>query len=122
MKHWTDDDFLDHLYELRPADRHLEECSACRAAFQLWMAARERMRITPQLAAPEITVVRERPLRWVAAAALACSALLVILFEPPPAVETARHDAQLMADIYRTVYDAEPAAIEPLRGLFEERR
>ncbi|MBI3681976.1 MAG: hypothetical protein HY235_16460 [Acidobacteria bacterium] len=143
-KHWTENDFLNGLYEIGPQDGHLEECAQCRQRWEQWAArrqsvlqppevpaellARQRRRILESeqaairdpMARPQRSLSGLRMMRWSPAVAAAAMALLVVLWKTPaPGPQPQKSDAQLMAEIYRTVYDTEPDAVEPLHGLFE---
>ncbi len=145
-KHYTEADFLDRLYEIGREDGHLEECADCRAGYETWLAARKQITHPPEVPAGLLLQQRQQILeragqplglfrniwRWSPALAAAAAVLFAILWnvpgpkpaviEAPAVVETAQAtDAQVMAEIYKTVYDVEPQAVAPLRGLFEDR-
>jgi hypothetical protein len=141
--HYTEQDFLDRLYEVGRDDDHLDQCAHCRQRMEEWMAGRQVVLKQPEAPVELLAGQRRRIFdrienlsrfwqmrRWAPAAAVAMMALFVVFWkvsgpipsQPPQTVETASttpSDAQLMAEIYRTVYETEPAAVEPLRGLFE---
>ena len=126
-RHWNEDDFLNKLYEIGPEDGHLRECPSCTAQWEVWLASRRQVLQPP--AVPPDLLGRQRQLisqslntrrypQWSSALALAGIALLAVVWkiETRPATKT---DAQLMTEIYQTVYASEPAAVAPIRGLFE---
>jgi predicted anti-sigma-YlaC factor YlaD len=39
-KHWSDEQLIDHLYGVGPADRHLSDCAKCRDRLDTMQAAR----------------------------------------------------------------------------------
>lgn len=145
-RHWTDEDFLNHLYEVGPRDGHLDSCAECRARLELWRENRQSL--LPQPVVPAGLLVRQRQqidarlqqrasrgvwTRWTPALALAGVAVVAILSrQPAPAppapaeqqeyTAMSKTDAQLMADVYRSVYETEPGAVEAVQGLFEESR
>ena len=61
---------------------------------------------------------------------VAAMVVAVVLWKQPPPpdkslqIETARTraDAQLMTDIYQSVYESEPGAVQAVEGLFEAKR
>ncbi|MBI3208643.1 MAG: hypothetical protein HYZ37_07055 [Candidatus Solibacter usitatus] len=138
-KHWTESDFLNHLYEIGPEDNHVNECPECRRRREEWLAARKNITREPDLPAGMLAAQREclyarmakRPvapyfMRWSPAIAVAGVALFVVLWQMPVRrsaplqnAYAGLSDAQLMTEIYKTVYDSEPDAMEPLHGLFQ---
>ncbi len=141
--HLTEQDFLNKLYEVGRDDDHLSQCALCQQRWKDWSAGRQVVLSQPETPVEFLAGQRTRIFdraegssrfwlmkRWAPAAAVAALALLLVFWNisgpkhpvPPGTVETASttpSDAQLMAEIYRTVYETEPAAVEPLRGLFE---
>jgi len=133
-KHWSDSDFLNKLYEIGPDDNHLDECAECRARWNQWLALRRDL-VTPPAVENAFLADQRRKLqhridrrsvwpaymKWSPALAVAGLALFALTWRTPqPPVETRLStDAQLMSEIYQTVSDAEPRAVEPLRGLFQ---
>jgi predicted anti-sigma-YlaC factor YlaD len=133
-RHWTEADFLDRLYEVGRDDNHLEECVECRTKWEQWSARRRDVLAPAEVPAAFLAEQRHRiearidrpsgwPLymKWGPAVAVVALALFVVSWRTPlpkPEQRTSS-DAQLMSDIYRTVSNAEPGVVEPLRGLFE---
>lgn len=144
-KHWTEDDFLSRLYAVGRDDGHLDECAACRAEWELWVSRRRQVVAEPEvpvgLLAEQRRRIQERIeqprpgvwMRWSPAlAAMAVGVLLLFAWQAPrwrtaPAVEApvvaqnTAADAQLMSEIYQTVYETEPQVL-PVRALFEGRQ
>ncbi|MCL6544297.1 MAG: hypothetical protein K6T61_03650 [Bryobacteraceae bacterium] len=140
LRHWTDDELIAHLYEMGPEDGHLEACAECAARWQQLLARREELRAPLPL--DEVQLFRQRQAvyeaaqarparRWVhyglaaaASAAVFAIALSVSRLAGPPAPVTegppAISDSELLADVYSLVHSSEPAALEPVRALFEE--
>jgi anti-sigma factor RsiW len=142
-RHWTDEDFLNSLYEIGPQDGHLDSCAECRARWEQWRQNRQAALAQPHV--PAELLVRQRQqiesrlqrdggrwvwMRWTPAIALAGVVVFAILsrLPVPPQVPPAekqevavvsKSDAQLMADVYRSVYETEPGAVEAMQGLFE---
>lgn len=145
-RHWTDEDFLNRLYEIGPEDGHLDSCGECRARWELWLEKRRALLAPPLV--PAGLLVRQRAeiekrirtgprasawMRWTPAVALAGLVVFAVLSRtpvslPPAPVEksevaaVSKSDAQLMAEVYRSVYESEPGAVEAMQGLFEEKR
>lgn len=148
-RHWKEEDFLHRLYEIGPEDGHLEACAECRLRFEDWQARRQAMTRLPEAPAEVLAAQRARIMsrierwenkraamvKWSLALAMATAGLAVLLWRAPapwngpkdaPRLQTASSsatsDAQLMADIYQSVFASEPAAVAPLHGLFESRQ
>jgi hypothetical protein len=132
--HWSDQDFIDDIYGVGPADRHLEACAACRAR-HAGMRARKQLLVREPpisqefLAAQRRSIYRrlQQPSRLVSrlAPAFAVLVLLIGMFvmrqSPPPAPQRDQaSDAQLFSDIYALEQSSEPRAAAPVRALFEE--
>lgn len=150
-QHLTDTDLLHHLYGLSagdgsPVSGHLAECAECKARWNTLSAARQGLLRQEEQRGAEIPadflamqrqhiqqrVEQQRPrpflVRWTPAVAIASMAMAVVLWRVPlqknagQTIEIATtSDAQLMADIYKTVYDTEPDVVEPLHGLFDSK-
>lgn len=140
QKHWTEDEFIARLYELGPQDGHLEECPECAVRWRQLLARREELRAP--LALDEALLARRRQAvyaagqipparRWVpyglavaASVAVFAVALSVSRQAGPPAqvADSSQtiSDSELLADVYSLVHSPEPAALEPVRALFEE--
>lgn len=139
-KHWTDDELIAKLYELGPDDGHLLECDECNARWRQLLARRGELRLQVPLDEAELarqrswvwnTLQEARPRRWVpyalAGGALAALVLTFSLTLPRPASQPvtpdqgpALSDSELLGEVYSLVNHPEPAALEPVRALFEE--
>ena len=133
--HWSEQDFINDIYGIGPADRHLEACAACRDR-KAWMRARKELLIRePQLPEEFLAAQRraihqrlQQPSRPVSrlAPVFAVLVLAIGVFlmrqSPPPAPQQdqASSDAQLFSDIYALEQSSEPRAAAPVRALFEE--
>jgi hypothetical protein len=136
--HWTERDFIDHLYGIGPQDGHLAVCAGCEA---LWAEIRVRHQSVVQepeipreiLAEQRRNIYRKlgREPRPTAArmAAPAFAAVLLLLLgiffmRPTPQSTvpsaTSVSDAQLFSDIYALEQTSEPHVAKPMRALFEE--
>ena len=139
-KHWSDDELIARLYGIEPSGTHLEECAECAGRWQQLVAARERVIAEPAVSEERMTALRratleriEQPARpaWrpgfapvLASLALLLLALVLTLPAPGPqptmAVSSGPSESELFAEIYTTVETTEPAAVAPIRSLFEE--
>lgn len=135
VNHWSDDELIGRLYGLGPADRHLEECQACRERWQQLCAVRERVVRAPQVSeqflAGQRQAIYDRLERvgvssWRLSFAPALGMLAVIVVAlllsrpaPGPQPSLASSDAQFFTDVYSVVQSTEPYAVAPIHGLFE---
>jgi len=138
-RHWTEDDFLNALYEAGPDDGHPAECPACRARLEEYRAIRCAITTPPEIP-PSLLAGQRRQiqtaitsrsipsrsipplLKWTPAAATVAIVLALALWKTPTTSPPSKTDAQLMAEIYQTVYTSEPAAFQPVHGLFTENK
>jgi hypothetical protein len=134
-KHWSDDELLSRLYGVGPENSHLEECAECGERWRRLLAARERVLESPGV--PETFLAAQRRAIYerlehraetargfsltpgLAVAVMILLALLVAGPRPKEQPRLASSDAQFFSEIYSVVQSTEPAAIEPIRGLFE---
>jgi hypothetical protein len=141
--HWTDDEFIGHLYGLGPGDGHLERCGECAARWAVLekrrqgivaaaaaeqeeagygFLAEQRRAIYNKVSAPGSQAVGS--LRcWVSAAAtVLVLGGSVFFYEQRQAQVGESHvtDAQLAQDVSLMSLDSEPLATAPLQALFEE--
>jgi hypothetical protein len=135
--HWTDEQLIDHLYGLGPADGHLDNCAECEARVSTLEGRRQLSANQPVsdafLAAQRRTIYarlseprkwwREWPLRRIAAAV----AMVIVVGGTTSVYENRQHelaesraDAQLAQDVSQMSFESEPQATAPLEGLFVE--
>lgn len=133
MNHWTEIDFKHWLYGLKEKDAHVTDCADCRAEIERLERRRVEIVAEPEVSREFLDAQRraiyqrlgERPssriaMRWVLSAAM----LLVMLFgftierwrRPGQSIS----DEQLFSDLAAIDQRAEPAAIQPIHGLFEQ--
>jgi len=138
-KHWTDDELIARLYGVGPDNDHL---STCRSCFQRWESIRlkqEQLRAAETEVPTELLDSHRRAirirlgsppkasrLRWVVVPSLAAGALLLaalVVFNPsapkPPGTESLSEDT-IIEDVFRMSQSSEPAAVEPVKSIFEE--
>lgn len=145
QRHWTDDELLDHVYGVGPADGHDLECAECReriAAMHARRAARvgappdeapwmpeEFLRVQREAIAQRVAAGPARELSWwrppVWAAVMVVAAMTLSWPQPAREKLTAggavpNSDAGMYLEIYQTISTEEPRALAPMHSLFEE--
>ena len=137
-KHWTDEELLLLLFDVKQPDDHLKTCPDCS---RQWKDMRHRYESRPEVFSTNIEerLARQKanirmrlenktgrfhPMLVPISAALAALVLIAVLvFNPKPAeqpaLETASED-EIIEDIFRTAFNIEPEAIGPVQALFEE--
>jgi hypothetical protein len=137
MRHWTDDELIDSVYGIGPADDHLESCAECRGR-RARIEAR-RVEIAREAEPPAAILAAQRRAiyaraeqhafrpGWMRAAAasagVAALAVALMVFQPgtqTKRVDTAAVDPQLFAEALSAVSTEEPRAAQPIYALFEE--
>lgn len=140
--HWSDEDLVNRLYGLEPAQapHPLESCGHCAARWQALMARREAVLADPLVCEDRMRTQRlavfsrlesaRRGWIWRVVPATAAAALLlaigVSLHAPRPVApaqeiaDAGLSDAQLFSEIAMIAEQEAPAAAEPLRALFSE--
>ena len=139
QRHWTNDELLDHLYGVGPADGHDLECADCRgrlAALETRRTGRldepwipeEFLRAQRGAIAIGIAGTGGRKASWwhapVWAAVLVAIAVVLSWPQPPREKLTAGGnpaggDAGMYLEIYQTISTEEPRALAPMHNLFE---
>jgi anti-sigma factor RsiW len=139
-EHLTRDELIQRLYGMDTGASHLEGCPECGARYQALEARRAELTVAEQIPADLLAAQRravysrmgEKPggfHAWVPALATAALlALGVYVYQPvthhPPKILAAQKldegDAQLFSEAVSMELTAEPRAVEPIRGLFEE--
>jgi hypothetical protein len=137
--HWSDEQLLERLYDVREPDAHVDSCPECSARWQgllqrraqvpaavevdsAFMAAQRRA-IHDRISRPAASRLGFRAVT--ALSTVAVLALALVLVQPPPTktvepTQIAKSDAQLFAEIYSVAESAEPLAAQPIRALFED--
>jgi predicted anti-sigma-YlaC factor YlaD len=135
--HWTEQDFIDHLYGVDARDGHLDVCAACRARWTEIQARRESIIEEPEV--PHEILAKQRrniyrrlgreshPAAKGMMPAFAVVLLLLVGFffmrpGPTSTVPSQVTDAELFSDIYAVEQSSEPGIAKPMRALFEENR
>ena len=138
MKHWTEDDFTQWLYGLRPGDAHLEDCPECGADARRLTARRQAL--TDASAAEEVPAdllagqrrgvyqrLGQSPVSWPRIQAVVVALMIVLVAltfslrgTRSPATLGAPSDDQLFSDLASIEQSSEPRAAQPIHNLFEE--
>ncbi len=142
-EHWSDDQLIDRIYGVGPADGHLERCPSCARRWEEFRRRNQSLRqvgieLSDEHLAAQRRAIRARlgerrrvlPHVLVPALVTLLLAAIVILDrrapEPPQpaAPESAEKisDAQLFGDVFNSISGTEPTAIGPIRSLFEEKK
>ena len=135
-KHFSDEDLIDRLYEVGREDSHLEQCEDCRRRWLRLLTLRREVLEPPKipeelLAAQRRSIYRRleaesgstwwlRPAPALAAAAVVVLGILLSRPTPAPQPTLAANDTQFFTEIYSMVENAEPMAVAPIHGLFED--
>jgi anti-sigma factor RsiW len=141
-RHWTQDELVARLFDDGPEDEHLIRCPECA---RRWEAVKERRRglaaaveagVSEEKLAAQRRVIlsrmknRKHKFSAFLAPSFAAAALIVlaVLFffrpAPPPdepVLDTVVGD-EVMEEVFQTSYSLEPAALVPVRELFEEQQ
>ena len=135
VQHWTDDDFLNRVYQVGGGDEvHLAGCADCTARLKLFESRRTRSAALPDpspeyLASQRRAIHRRlgespaRRLHWVPAfAAMLMLVIGFMLFRPgqPPQTQPPITDDSVFAEVYSLEQSSEPAAAQPIQALFED--
>ena len=136
--HWTDEQLIDHLYGVGPADGHLSQCDQCHSRLSAMETRRQQVgpkeSVSEQLLAAQRRAIYARlskphywwqdvPVRrWAAAAAsiAVLSGSLTVYEMRQREIADARADAQLAQDVSQMSFESEAQATAPLHGLFVE--
>jgi hypothetical protein len=136
--HWTDEQLIDHLYGLGPADGHLNQCERCQSRVSAMETRRQqfsieetvsdnflaaqRRAIYARLSEPRRWWQGQSLRRWATAAAMfgALAGSAVLYQDHRRELAESRADAQLAQDVSQMSVESEPQATAPLKGLFIE--
>ncbi len=137
-KHWTDEELIARLYDVRAEDDHLAQCASCSQRLNAIRARRGSLRppqieVTPELLAAQRRAVRARigekrhflPKILVPVAVTLLAAAILIIYKPAPVSPPAKapiSDSELFDDVFARISDPLPSSAEPIRSLFEEQK
>jgi anti-sigma-K factor RskA len=133
MKHWMEKDFQEWLYGLKEEDAHVASCPQCRGELERLTQERRRIVAQPEVSQDFLAAQRrsiysrlDQPLhnwhtlRWVLSAAMLLVMALGVTLELRHRTAPAISDEQLFSDLSAIEQSAEPKAIQPMHGLFQE--
>ena len=136
--HWADEQLINHLYGIGPADGHLNQCELCLSRLSRMESRRREVpveeTVSDQFLAAQRRAVydslsqshhwwNEIPLRRWAAAGAMFTVLLgsaALYQDHRRELAEARADAQLAQEVSQMSFESEPQATAPLKGLFIE--
>jgi predicted anti-sigma-YlaC factor YlaD len=133
MKHWTELDFQHWLYGLKDEDSHVGQCAECRGELERLGQEHRRAVAEPEVSQDFLAVQRRSiysrlenaphgglAMRWVLSAAILLVMALGVTMQFWNRPAQAVSDEQLFSDLSAIEQSAEPKAIQPMHGLFEE--
>jgi len=133
MKHWTEDDFKQWLYDLKREDHHLEECPECRGEMERLRMARARITEQPEISEDFLAAQRRGiyrrlheprhnwfALRWALPVAMVLVMVFGLTLQRGRRSAASISDEQLFSDLTAIEQSAEPKAIAPMHKLFEQ--
>ncbi len=135
--HWTERNFIDAVYEVGPADGHLEVCAECRGRWVEVQAVRLEITRDPEVPNGLLAQQRrqihqrlDRSPRGISRVLTTFAVVLLLLMGvffiqhwgrvPPTAPTAPLSDAQLFSEIYAVEQSSEPHIAKPMRSLFQE--
>ena len=138
VKHWSHEELVSRLYGLGPEDGHLDVCDTCARRFEAMQSRYASLHpagievsgafLAAQRRAIQARLRERRPSFSRVLVPVLVTLLLavaVIVYrrapEPMPPVEHVS-DSQLFDDIFSRLSDPAPAAVGPIRSLFEEQK
>lgn len=140
VRHWSDDQFIDRLYGVGPADpeleSHLPSCAICSERWREIAEARRGM-LAAQDVPHEFLAAQRRAIyrrlgssprgfswpRWAAAGVTALMLTVAVLSFRSDHRKVAvdeNSDAQFFSEMYSLEQRSEPRAAQPIHALFEE--
>lgn len=144
LVHWTDEQIIDHIYGVGPADGHMDACRECAArltalqhhrlfvdsamlsqeALREDFVAAQRRAIYTKISQPQ-TLWNLLTLRRLASGAVTVIVLAggFLFYQERQASDVAKSqvsDAQLAQEVSQMAFDGEPQSTAPLKALFVE--
>ena len=129
--HWTENDFIQHLYGVSDLDRrHLEDCSRCSLEMERIRAVRSALPASPEISNDFLAAQRRAiygklgtrrvsRFRWAPAFAAAMMLLIGLLLFRPGQTPSLKQDDTVFADVYSLEQTSEPQASKTMHALFE---
>lgn len=137
-EHWTDEQLIEHLYGMGPANDHVSQCAQCAGRFAALQTRRQSLTLEEPVSDQFLAAQRrsiyarlsqpyhwwqEIPLRrWAAAAAtlVVLSGSALLYQDHRRELAEARADVELAQEVSQMSFESEPQATAPLKGLFIE--
>ena len=133
MRHWTELDFQHWLYGLKDEDSHLAQCAECRGELERLKEQRRRVVAEPEVSQDFLAAQRRSiygrldapihhwpALRWVLSAGMLLMMAVGVTMQLRHKPSQTISDELLFSDLSAIEQSAEPKAIQPIHGLFEE--
>ena len=137
-KHWTDDELIARLYDVRAENEHLAECASCSQRLNA-IRARYKQRpplqieVTPEYLTAQRRLIRARigkkrrvlPRILVPVFVTLLLATVIIVYKPAsvaPPPKAPISDSEFFDDVYSKISDPLPSSAGPIRALFEEKK
>ncbi len=137
MTHWTENEFTEWLYGLKPDSSHLDECAGCRSKATSLERRKSEATRPPDVSSDFLAAQRraiyakmDQPQRhwaqprWVLSLAMLVMIMVAsfgLLRQHPSAAPLATPaDEKLFSDLATIEQSNEPRAIQPIESLFEQ--
>jgi hypothetical protein len=137
-KHWTDDELVARLYDVRAGDDHLAKCVSCARRLDAIRSRYDNLHppkidVSPEFLAEQRRSIHARihgkrhklPRVLVPAVVTLLVAFFVITYRPASVVPPAKapvSDSEFFEDVFSRVSDPLPGSAGPIRSLFEEQK
>jgi hypothetical protein len=137
-KHWTDDELIARLYDVRPEDDHLAQCDSCARRLDAIRSRYEILRppqigISSEFLAAQRRAIQARihvkryalPRIFVPVVVSLLLAAIWVVHRPAsvvPPIKQQVSDSELFDDVFNRISDPLPSSAGPIRSLFEERK
>jgi hypothetical protein len=137
-RHWTDEELIARLYDVRPEDNHLANCVSCAQRLNAIRGRYESMRtsqidVSPDFLAAQRRAIHARtgekrrflPRVLVPVTVALLAAAIAIIYRPAPVMQPVKEpisDSELFDDIFSRISDPLPSSAGPIRSLFEEQK
>ena len=135
-KHWTDEELIARLYDVRPGDDHLSKCVSCAKRLDAIRSRYERFRPAGVEVSPEFLVGQKRAIharihakrrtlhKFLVPVIATLMVVAVVMVRRPaqiqhPPAKQQVSDSELFEDVFNRISDPLPSSAEPIRSLFE---
>lgn len=137
-RHWTDEELIARLYDVRPEDDHLANCVSCAQRLNAIRGRYESMHtsqidVSPDFLAAQRRAIHARtreerrflPRVLVPVTVALLAAVIAIIYRPAPVMPPVKEpisDSELFDDVFSRISDPLPSSAGPIRSLFEEQK